>query len=372
MEQDNRAISFISGRIRQLEDTLALLQTSSASATSPSSQNMAPIGSESLRPRGPTCSSSPPHRRHPPAERPAGGLNHAPQGDMRAAGTIIRDAGARIAATQVKGRHWGRADKEGDHLRGARHQAAQAEITARLPLEARAGATPTRWPPFSGWPTNIIANQRDGPQGGLKAAGAAFPGGQPGQPGVLSLQPAGASTGQASSVAHPASQDLRGTPPAPARAWAGRAGPQPCTGARCPCQPSPVHGAGLQVALRPRTWPPCQPAPVHGTGLQLAPCPYIYFWQPRQPPPQHNRPGGSTRSTGRDPAPAHPDSQRAPTTRHQLGASRGGAWEGWPGTSESQPTPRICGIDADTFPLKFLVPNYHSRRVQGSLQVVFP
>ena len=297
MEQDNRAISFISGRIRQLEDTLALLQTSSASATSPSSQNMAPIGSESLRPRGPTCSSSPPHRRHPPAERPAGGLNHAPQGDMRAAGTIIRDAGARIAATQVKGRHWGRADKEGDHLRGARHQAAQAEITARLPLEARAGATPTRWPPFSGWPTNIIANQRDGPQGGLKAAGAAFPGGQPGQPGVLSLQPASASTGQASSVAHPASQDLRGTPPAPARAWAGGAGPQPCTGARCPCQPSPVHGAGLQVALRPRTWPPLpagtsawyrtpvSPVPIH---LLLAAAPAATTaQQARRQHPQH-------------------------------------------------------------------------------------
>ena len=297
MEQDNRAISFISGRIRQLEDTLALLQTSSASATSPSSQNMAPIGSESLRPRGPTCSSSPPHRRHPPAERPAGGLNHAPQGDMRAAGTIIRDAGARIAATQVKGRHWGRADKEGDHLRGARHQAAQAEITARLPLEARAGATPTRWPPFSGWPTNIIANQRDGPQGGLKAAGAAFPGGQPGQPGVLSLQPASASTGQASSVAHPASQDLRGTPPAPARAWAGGAGLQPCTGARCPCQPSPVHGAGLQVALRPRTWPPLSagtsawyrtpvsPVPIH---LLLAAAPAATTaQQARRQHPQH-------------------------------------------------------------------------------------
>ena len=44
MEEDSRAISFISGRIWQLENTLALLRAPSASATSPDYPNSSALG----------------------------------------------------------------------------------------------------------------------------------------------------------------------------------------------------------------------------------------------------------------------------------------------------------------------------------------
>ena len=101
---------------------------------------------------------------------------------------------------------------------------------------------------------------------------------------MLSLQPAGVSAKQSSSKSRPASQLPHGPPPAPSRAPAGGTGPRPRIGAWCPRQPPPGH-----------FWHQRQQSPEHLAVHQAV-------------PPQHSRPGGSSRSTSRDPASARMDS----------------------------------------------------------------
>ena len=233
MAQDRRSLSYITGRIEQLHDTLAMFRALSAGATgssSPGSSTLAKPGriftqggrAKEERESGTEAASAqeviPTTRPHP-----TGWSNtwivHAPQGELQAVGlttagasaTSPSSAGTPALACSIAG-PW---SVPGSFFAGGGWPREERDTGTKA--AGTQGDVPTIRPHIAAWTTSVATTTSHGPQGGMRVADPAAVSVQFGNPGAFGAQLAGHSIEEgrfaALQSAFQTAQDPCGTPP---------------------------------------------------------------------------------------------------------------------------------------------------------------